>query len=502
MRAYLKSLPVLLATSASAGALTVAGFAPMSVFVLPVAALCVVLLAWRGATPRAMFLSGFAFGAGLFGVGASWVYISLHDFGTMPAPLAGVGTVAYCAILSLYPAGAGWCYSKLRSGGWAAPVLAFPGLWAIFEWWRGWMFTGVPWLALGYSQVDSPLAGFAPVAGVYGVSFATALCSGLVVVMIGRGGRSRVAAGMAMIFLIGMGHFLRQVEWTSPAGAPVKVALLQGNISQDLKFQAGRYAATLAVYKRMIESSDALLVVLPETAIPRFLDAVDSRYLDDIARSAAVRGADILLGVPIREPGGRYFNSVVSLGASPIQRYDKAHLVPFGEFVPWGFHWIVNTVAIPLSDFSLGKRDPKPLALAGQRVAPNICWEDAFGEEIIRQLPEATLLVNVSNVAWFGDSLAPAQHLQISRMRSIETGRTMLRATNTGMTAIVGPHGEVLARLPQFTEGALAGDAQGYAGATPYVRVGNYLVVLTCIALLGVLAFLRWRTLRARGETR
>jgi apolipoprotein N-acyltransferase len=420
----------------------------------------------------------------------------------MPAPLAAIGTVAYCAILSLYPAGAGWCLARLGQQRAASTLVAFPGLWTLFEWWRGWMFTGVPWLALGYSQVDSPLGGFAPTVGVYGVTFVTVLCAGLVTAMVGGSGRGRVAAGMAMVFVFGLGHFLKQVEWTAPVGLPVKVALLQGNISQDLKFQAGRYAATLALYKRMIEASDARLIVLPETAIPRFLDDVDPRYLDEIARTAADRGADILVGVPVRAPGGRYYNSVVSLGASPIQRYDKAHLVPFGEFVPYGFHWIVNTVAIPMSDFSLGTANPKPLGLAGQQVAPNICWEDAFGEEIIRQLPQATLLVNVSNVAWFGDSLAPSQHLQISRMRAIETGRYMLRATNTGMTAIVDPHGAVVARLPQFTEGILSGEAQGYAGATPYVRWGNVPIVAFCFALIAVLVFCRRRFLRAAEESR
>jgi apolipoprotein N-acyltransferase len=252
----------------------------------------------------------------------------------------------------------------------------------------------------------------------------------------------------------------------------------------------------------MIDASDAKLVVLPETAIPRFLDAVDPGYLRDIARSAAGRGADVLMGVPIRDADGRYFNSVISVGASPAQRYDKSHLVPFGEFVPFGFHWIVKTVAIPMSDFSLGRENPEPLTLAGQRVAPNICWEDAFGEEIIRQLPEATLLVNVSNVAWFGDSLAPSQHLQISRMRAIETGRTMLRATNTGMTAIVDPHGKVLAQLAQFTEGVLAGEAQGYAGATPYVRWGNAPIVVICFALVAAFAFHRRRAFREPGESR
>jgi apolipoprotein N-acyltransferase len=498
----LKSHPALLVAAAATGALAVAGFAPMSVFPLPIVALCVLLFLWRTATPRDAFLRGFAFGAGLFGVGASWVYVSLHDFGTMPAPLAGIGTVAYCAILSLYPAGAGWCFSRLWSGRAVSAVIAFPALWTIFEWWRGWMFTGVPWLAVGYSQVDSPLAGLAPVAGVYGVSFATALSAGLLYIVITGTARVRLACALALVFAFGLGQLLRLVDWTSAQGSPIKVALLQGNISQDLKFQAGRYAATLAIYKRLIDSSDARLIVLPETAIPRFLDAVDPGYLRDIARAAAARGADVIVGVPIRDPDGRYFNSVISLGASPLQRYDKAHLVPFGEFVPYGFHWIVKTVAIPMSDFSLGKENPKPLALAGQRVAPNICWEDAFGEEIIRQLPEATLLVNVSNVAWFGDSLAPSQHLQISRMRAIETGRTMLRATNTGMTAIIDPRGKVLAQLPQFTEGVLAGEAQGYVGATPYVRWSNVPIVAICLALIAALAFRGRRAFGGLGESR
>jgi apolipoprotein N-acyltransferase len=501
LNAFLKSAPALVAASAAAGALSVAGFAPLAAYPLPILALWGLLLLWRSATPRVAFLAGFAFGAGLFGVGASWVYVSLHDFGAMPAPLAAIGTVAYCAILSLYPAGAGWCFSRLRAGGPAAVALAFPALWTLFEWWRGWMFTGVPWLALGYSQVDSPLGGFAPLVGVYGVSFVTALCAALLAVMVGFG-RARVAAGMTLLFIFGVGHFLKQVEWTSPVGLPVKVSLLQGNISQDLKFQTGRYAATLALYKRLIEASDGRLIVLPETAIPRFLDDVDPRYLDGIAKTAAERGADVLLGVPVRAPGRLYYNSVVSLGTSPIQRYDKAHLVPFGEFVPYGFHWIVNSVAIPMSDFSLGTDNPKPLDLAGQKVAPNICWEDAFGEEIIRQLPEATLLVNVSNVAWFGDSLAPSQHLQISRMRAIETGRTMLRATNTGMTAIVDPHGRVVGRLPQFTEGILSGEAQGYTGATPYVRWGNPPIVVACFALVIALVLHRRRALRAAKESR
>jgi apolipoprotein N-acyltransferase len=494
LKAFLQSPLAALAAALAAGALTVAAFAPLAVFPLPFLTLAGLLLVWqRAATPQAAFRTGFAFGAGLFGVGASWVYVSLHDFGMMPAPLAAIGTFAYCAILSLYPAAAGWCLARLRLDRPVSALFAFPALWTFFEWLRGWVFTGVSWLALGYSQVDSPLAGFAPVVGTYGVSFVTALCAGLLVIAVAGSGKARLAGGIALVFAFGLGQLARQIDWTSPQGTPLKVALLQGNIPQDLKFQPDRYAATLATYKRLIQASQGQLIVLPETAIPRFLDAVDPGYLRDIARIALERRADILVGVPIRDPDGRYFNSVISVGASPSQRYDKAHLVPFGEFVPPGFGWIVKTFAVPLSDFSLGSKNPKPLALAGQLVAPNICWEDAFGEEIIRQLPEATLLVNVSNVAWFGDSLAPAQHLQISRMRALEAGRAMLRATNTGVTAIIDPRGKVVARLPQFTEGILEGEVRGYAGASPYVKFGNTPIVLMCVVLLGALVFVHRR---------
>ena len=502
MKAFLQSPHAAIAAALAAGALTVAGFAPPALFPLPFLTLAGLLLLWRrAATPQAAFRTGFAFGAGLFGVGASWVYVSLHDFGMMPAPLAAIGTLAYCAILALYPAAAGWCLARLRLDRAVSALLAFPALWTIFEWLRGWIFTGVSWLSLGYSQVDSPLAGLAPVAGTYGVSFVTALCAGLLVIVISGSRKARLAGGLALVFAFGLGQLLKQIAWTSPQGTPLKVALLQGNIPQDLKFQPDQYATTLATYKRLIEASQGQLIVLPETAIPRFLDAVDPGYLKDIARIAVERRADVLFGVPIRDREGRYFNSVVSVGASPSQRYDKAHLVPFGEFVPPGFGWVVKTFAIPLSDFSLGPKNPKPLALAGQLVAPNICWEDAFGEEIIRQLPEATLLVNVSNVAWFGDSLAPAQHLQISRMRAIETGRTMLRATNTGVTAIIDPRGRVVARLPQFTEDVLAGEVRGYVGASPYVRFGNVPIVLICLAVIAALA-LRARRVGRAEESR
>jgi apolipoprotein N-acyltransferase len=485
---------IALAAACAAGAASVAGFAPAGLFPLPVLALALLLFLWQAAArPRAAFLLGFAFGAGLFGVGASWVYVSLHDFGMMPAPLAAVATAGFCAILSLYPALAGACLARLRLRPAAAALLAFPALWTLAEWLRGWVFTGFPWLAVGYSQTDSPLAGFAPVLGAYGVSWTTALVAGLALLVATGDLRARVAGASAIALVLAAGYGLARASWTAPEGAPLRVALLQGNIAQDLKFQAERYAATLDTYRRLVQASDASLIVLPETAVPRFFDTVDPAYWSELVRLARDKGADVLVGVPVRDTGGRYFNSMISLGVSPPQMYSKWHLVPFGEFVPPGFRWIVDTVAIPLADFSRGPDGQRPLALAGQRVAPDICYEDAFGEEIVRQLPEATLLVNASNVAWFGDSLAPPQHLQMSRMRAIETGRYMLRATNTGITAVIDERGRVRAQLPQFTEGALHAQAQGFSGATPYVRWANVPVVALCALALGAAAWLARR---------
>jgi apolipoprotein N-acyltransferase len=264
-----------------------------------------------------------------------------------------------------------------------------------------------------------------------------------------------------------------------------------------LKFDPARYARTLEVHARLAEESRARLIVLPETAVPRMLDSVDPAYLERLRILAARNGGDLLLGAPTRLAAGSYLNSVASFGASPTQLYHKQHLVPFGEFVPPGFGWVVRVLSIPLADFSRGAATQRPLAVAGQRVAVNICYEDAYGGELIRQLPEATLLVNVSNVAWFGDSLAPAQHLQIARARALETGRMHLTSTNTGITAAIGADGRVRARLPQFVEGRLDVEVQGYTGATPYVRFGDA-PALALAALVLAAAALVARVRRSR----
>ena len=484
-----------LAAASALGAVAVAAFGDWPLFPLPLLALAALDWLWlRAPSPRAAAALGFAFGLGHFLVGVSWVYVSLHDFGGLPAPIAGLATIVFCVILAAYPAAVGWAQAKLAAPARLAPpvaarlVLVIPAAWALAEWLRGWIFTGFPWLALGYSQLDGPLAGFAPVAGVFGVSFLAAAVAGALLALFVARGAARIVAVATIGAITAGGWGLRAIDWTTPYGEALDVALLQGNIPQELKFVPGRYQATLDTYARLAGSTKARLVVLPETAIPRFLDDVDPVYLETLTAPVAARGGDVLVGVPLLDKARRYYNAVVSFGSSPQQVYAKSHLVPFGEFVPTGFGWLVAMMRIPLGEFARGAPDQQPLAVAGQRVAVNICYEDAFGEEIIRQLPAATLLVNVSNVAWFGDSLAPAQHLRISRTRAVETGRYMLRATNTGVTAIVAPDGVVVGRLPSFTEGVLEGRVRGRTGATPYAEAGNAPVVLVCLIILAAAA--------------
>lgn len=466
------------------GAATVLGFAPFGLGWLPFLGAAAMLRLWQdAATPARAAALGFAFGMGLFLAGVSWVYVSLHEFGAMPATLAAVATLLFCAFLSLYPALVGYLQARTALPPLPRQVLLIPALWVLGEWLRGWVFTGFPWLALGYSQSDTPLGGFAACAGVFGLSWLVWSCAGLLLALLRPGRRIAALAGLALVPLAG--HGLKQVEWTSPAGAPLSVSLLQGNVPQELKWDAARYAATVRLYRQMAEAAQGRLTILPETAIPRFSDQIDPALLGEFARIARGRGGDLILGLPVRDAPGRYYNSVLSLGAAPAQRYDKIHLVPFGEFIPPGFGWVLAVLKIPLADFSRGAATPAPLALAGQKIAVNICYEDAFGEEIIRALPEATLLVNVSNVAWFGDSLAPHQHLQIAQLRALETGRPMLRATNSGMTAIIDHRGAVSAVLKPFTQDTLAGTVQGRTGSTPYARWGDApilaLALLACI---------------------
>lgn len=474
--AYRRHLAALLA-----GAGGVLCFAPFDLFWLaPLPWLAFFLLLRRAAGPRQAALSGFLFGFGFFLAGVSWVYVSLSIFGGMPWWLAGPATLIFCAALALYPAAAGWAFRRWQPAAFWRQVLWFAVLVASADWLRGWLFTGFPWLALGYSQAPpSPLAGFAPLLGVYGLSLSVALIAASL---------ARWRSGLLLLAAFAaVGFGLRQMAWTTAVGEPVSVALIQGNIPQDMKFRPESFFRTLTLYRNLIAAHPAQLTLLPETALPTFVDRLPAEYLDELKTLAARRGGDLIAGTLTGDVEGAYFNSAVSLSASPLQVYSKQHLVPFGEFIPPGFAWFMAQANIPMSSFSAGPARQTPLAVAGSAVAINICYEDVFGEEIIRALPAAGILANLSNTAWFGHSLAQPQHLQIARLRAVETGRPMLRATNTGMTAIIAADGSLSGVLEPFTSGVLEGEVRAHQGATPYSRWGN-LGALALIVLLALVA--------------
>jgi apolipoprotein N-acyltransferase len=459
------------------------------------------LLLQRCASVRAAAFTGFCFGLGLFLAGVSWVYVSLHDYGGMAMPVAALFTLLFCLYLACFPATVAMLLWRFKGPAAASLLLLFPALWALSEWVRGWLLSGFPWLALGYSQAPhSPLAGYAPVVGVFGLSLAAAMFSGALGWMAhGFIHRSTLPArapllggGAVAALLLILGFAFSGMNWTQPVDAePTTVALLQGNIPQEMKWRPERAAATLDTYMQMVRSTQAALILLPETALPMLNVDVPSGYLDALSAHARKRDGDVLVGVPELDVSNRYYNSVMSYGSSPTQVYRKHHLVPFGDYFPLRpvLGWITDLLHIPMSNFSHGDRVQKPILAAGQRIAVNICYEDAFGEEIIRQLPEATMLANFTNDAWWGDSIASKQHLQIAQMRALETGRVMLRATNTGVTAIIDPKGRIAATAPEFTTTAVTGEVRGYHGSTPYVRWGNYgFIALSALLILAAAA--------------
>lgn len=461
-------------------------FAPFDIFPLALVSPLVLFACWRGAEPRRAFLRGWLFGAGAFGIGVFWIHESFQ-FSNIGLGVAIPLTVVFVAFLSLYPALQGYLSRRLRVAPEGARLLLiYPALWVLAEWLRGWLFTGFTWLQLGYSQIDSPLAGFLPLTGVYGVGWVVTFLAALILYAINGDRRIRAGAIVAIVAVLLSGGALRSVSWTDDAGAAVKVALVQGNIPQDQKWLPSMRQPTLDRYLALTRRHwDADLVVWPESAVPGLFHQM-RRFIDAVDAEAKEHRSQVLIGIPAVDPAaGRFTNSVVLVG-SGSGVYHKRHLVPFGEYLPFDrlLRPITEAFGIPVSNFSPGPREQDLLRGAGQPLALSVCYEIAFGGEIIRDLPEARFLVTVSNDAWFGKSLGPHQHFQIARVRALETGRFLLRATNTGITAIVAPDGGVAARLAQFEVGVLVGEIMPRSGATPYVILGDYPFVAAMFLLL------------------
>jgi apolipoprotein N-acyltransferase len=469
----------------AAGALLACAFAPLDLW--PLAILCPALLMWlwEGSSARRAAWSGFWFGTGTFTVGVWWLYISIHDVAGAPLLLGLAMVLALVLIMAAYHALLGFLSA------WALPAsgplrwfVGLPSLWLLIEWWRGWFLSGFPWLSLGYSQTGTVLAGFAPLTGVYGISALLLLGSGSLLAL-ARGGRGvRIAAVLLLLLPWPLGAALGRVDWTHPWGDPVSVAILQGAVPQDLKWQADNIEPTRELYTQLDDQAlGARLIVWPEAALTQLANEIP-RYLGQQYSKARLRGSDIVMGILRVDQDDKYYNSILTM-ADQISFYDKHHLVPFSEFFPVpGFirSWLAF-MNLPYSDFTPGPAVQPTVAAGGTRLALGICYEDAYGSLGLAALSSAGLLVNVTNDAWFGHSWARHQHFQIARMRAIEAQRPLLRAANDGISALVGAHGEVLAQAEQFKPTVLRGTVQPRAGLPPYARFGNWPIVL--LSLLG-----------------
>lgn len=573
-----------LAGAAALGVLNTFSFAPTPgggwLELLIVAAIFVVLQGARSTRGAALRLG--AFGFGNFVTGVWWLYVSMHDFGGMAAPLAAAAVALFSLYLAIYPAIAGALWYRVSNGiGWRSSV-TFAAAWTIGDWLKGLMLTGFPWLGTGYPQVDGPLAGIGSIFGVYGVAFAVALVAALLVQTVlrwktlpepgprasrwqaqieqhrarraaavtpvddvttrasddpaladvaantrdanvdgaadttqeqrrasnavgspparRRPSRARLAPLIVALFVLIVGIGAAMIPWTHPAGSPISVRLLQGNVPQSMKFEQSGVDSSVALYQELITSHPADLIVTPETAIPLLVQELPEPFVQTIRQFADQTQSAILFGAfgDIMTAQGPTHIKNSLFGLTPRQngvyQYDKHHLVPFGEFVPTGFHWFVRLMHIPLGDSDNGPALQPAFAVKDTTIAPDICYEDIFGEEIAHtlrhQVPRARILVNTSNLGWFGNTIALDQHLQMARMRAIETGRPMLRSTNTGITAMIDASGNVAGRLTPFTVGSLMGTVQGMDGLTPYIVLGNWPIVTASLLILAVFA---WR---------
>ncbi len=488
-----------------AGALTTLALAPYGIWPLALLSIALLYRGLRALTPRQAAWRGWWYGFGLFASGTSWVYVSIHDDGAASPPLAAFLTLGFVAGLGLFFALATWLWALwLRRD--SAPLgdaLAFAALWVAQEAFRGWFLTGFPWLYAGYSQLDGPMAGLAPIGGVWLLSFGLALSAALLVNLPRLlGNKPQLAEALVLLiapWLLGMAF--KDHAWTAPAGEPVSVAAIQGNVAQNLKWDPAQLNAQLALYRDMSFASKPVdILVWPETAVPVLKDQAIG-YLSMMDRFASDRKSALITGVPIRQPNAdgemRYYNavSVVGQGAGD---YLKQRLVPFGEYVPLQdmLRGLIAFFDLPMSDFARGEHDQPLLEAKGHRIATFICYEVVYPEFAAEMAAKSDLLLTVSNDTWFGKSIGPLQHLQMAQMRALEAGRWMIRATNNGVTVLIDPFGHITERLPQFEQATLYGQVQPMQHLTPYLQWRSWPLIILCSLLAG------WALVRRRRDAK
>ncbi|RKZ94129.1 MAG: apolipoprotein N-acyltransferase [Gammaproteobacteria bacterium] len=433
------------------------------------------------------FYKGAVFGIGLFTVGVSWLYVAIHDFGAAHWSLAGFFTGGFILLLSSFYALFAWSIFKIRQRNNISPMFLglffMPVLWTLFEWLRSWLFTGFPWILSGYPLIETPLAGFAPITGIYGLSLLVAIISTLMIVRI-----KPLVSLISIVVLFLSGWLLGQIQWSETRGEPLSVALIQGNVNQTVKWDRWQLEKTKQLYVSMSQdqwqSND--LIIWPENAIPVFYHTLESGFYHNLTLKAEETQTELITGLPIfDDKTQRYYNAMINFGGQQGSYY-KTHLVPFGEYVPLEslIRGIIQFFNMPMSGFSAGEADQPPLSIKGYKAVVTLCYEDVFPQDMMKHIPQSQFMINLSNNGWYGDSFAPHQHLEMARMRALETGRELIRSTTSGISAFIDSRGRVLTKGPQFKRAVINGKIQPRTGTTPYVFWGNYPVIILFIAAL------------------
>ncbi len=478
------------------GALTVFGFAPYEFSPLALVGLTGLFWLWiaKSTSLADGVRYGLWFGIGQFGLGVSWLFSSIYFYSEAGLLVAIVLVTLFVLLLSSFVALAGLLIRRLAVTNWpgAALLWLMPAVWVLIEWLRSYTFGGLPFLLMGTSHLGTWLDGYAPVFGVYGVSFALAMTAGLLVWMLQY--RQVLPAALVMLFLWPIGGSLQKIAWVTPIDQPVSVALIQGNVSQDIKWEPAEFANMMRLYTRLTrEHLSAQIVVWPETAIPGYFDQAAAGLLRHFVGDAQLQSRDIVVGAITRPTPAtqQYFNSMINL-RQPEQTYHKRKLVLFGEYYPMSglVEQVAEQLNLPFSQFSAGPARQPLMNLAGHPVGVSICFEMMFGALIARDVPEARFLITASNDAWFSHTFEPAQLRQEAQMRAREVGREIARVTNTGYTVIIGVDGQLKQQLPPYEIGVLRGEIQPYEGATPFSRWTHWPVMLW--ALLIIVLFV-WR---------
>jgi len=468
----------------------------MNLWLLGLLSPAALMALWQRATPRHAAALGFCFNFGTFVAGTYWLYISIHVMGGLPIWMALIVMAALVFMLSLYGAFLGWMVATwLPPAGATRWLVGLPFAWLLVEWFRGWFLTGFPWLSIGYSQTDTWMAGIAPVLGVYGVSALLLLGAGALLCLALGTRRERLLGMLVLVLVWVVPGLLRGIAWTHPSGAPVSVAIIQGAIPADLKWTEEHYAEQFDTYRDLTRSAlGAQVIVWPEAALPESAQQA-SEYLLERYHEAHAHQSALVIGIFREEAASndqppRTFNSLLTMGSESVDWFDKQHLVPFTEIIPgpaFARQWLAFLLRI--DEFTRGASRQSPVRAGPLVLLPSICYDDGYGSSNLDMLPAANALVNVTNDGWFGRSTARYQHLQIAQMRSIETGRYLIRAANDGISAIIGPDGKVLKTAPGFVPTVLHGSVVPMQGMPPFARFGNWPVLLLgTAALLAILA--------------